>query len=787
MWHVTTIKSIYSRKRTHKTLTIHPSVLKQVLSGAGAIDYYSSSILEEDEFLDDDVANGDLLYSLHECAVHSSVTQDAVFLNPMYESLYSEVIPIMDPQLWNVMSHIHFRNNFNPGNVTPVKEKEKIDHNPGGVYSHPALNSAIPQMLLNLEATRGHTTPTPYSLSYLKTLHGVSISHTTGLEKAPYYKAVSKMSNNIVCPREEVSKEMLMAFDMDCKKWWPFKDQIELDLGSDRIRTFFEGKNTSLGYIPARFYYYEHGIKKYYRTVSKSDGVEAIIFLYEYYLETVKDYLEGGPPPLNIFIEVEANKHEILRWINALHIDLNKQNETFVSKCMEKLRLFYMSCGLSYAIDRAIYEPISNMCRYYQSGIGIKPEGGGFQALWRLMDCHQDAPFHDAQRRVIDKWAERGVFLHIYQTGQGDFSSYDQTLLACLLAFCVAIVCYIYKPSDSVPAPLLRYLLTHFITTMVHKIMYVYALDQHVSVWGDMFSGKYATSSGDSRYQMFLFAMYIRRLYQKYPDYRELIYDISSSFLIFVIVYGDDHLYKWPVVMNKFTLYKDSPNFMMDFVNFTIRVFGMIYKESAYDIFPILYSEHHFFTNEQGIVLEDKTLAVEGPEFLQNQVSRIFLDGDYLGDFPFRSTESIYSRMGLSISATGSPKDAMMLWASLARLCAGNLEAYFTLEKLYFEARSLFGALSIQDWEAFVDRRESHAVYLYLKGASPEELLSFPNLLDLQLAQEEGCNDGSAFAPLTPSGNVDHEAKSRLYAPMSELMVKFVPLGDSTGMYFPNT
>jgi len=229
--------------------------------------------------------------------------------------------------------------------------------------------------------------------------------------------------------------------------------------------------------------------------------------------------------------------------------------------------------------------------------------------------------------------------------------------------------------------------------------------------------------------------------------------------------YGDDHLGGWPLYANNYHLYDDSDNILRDFISFCVNVFGMRYKWHEYAIFDDVYSLHQFETLPNGAVVE--VAGREGPTFLKNQVSHTYLDGVYLGAYPYRATGQLMAKVGFSLTAMKNPHMHMCLLASLARLSSGNLEAFSQIRIAYEYFSGLYGEPGIDIWNAFFDSKTSGSIRSVVK----ERLTTFPLIHELHMRQNLGYEQDTGFPAFNSKGD---QVDGRAYYNLDVDLVDFI-------------
>jgi len=313
------------------------------------------------------------------------------------------------------------------------------------------------------------------------------------------------------------------------------------------------------------------------------------------------------------------------------------------------------------------------------------------------------------------------------------------------------IIPFVDKP-DGMSEECFEYILTVMVTEVVYKTMYIYSTGDLHDVWGSMFSGKYMTSTGDTTYQKLIRPIHLLLIYLMFAKREPIVKLVLEHQMIVDGFYGDDNLDSYPAVMDNFCYYEDSENFALDYVNFCEREFGLVNKKSEFGIYDELYSTHCFISDGDSTLLDAFYM---GPTFIRNSVSHVYLDGLYVGDFPYRDTEDVMSKVGRVLTASSSMAMTMCLVASLARLCSGNLEAYDHLSKIYAELLAVNGRVTLSEWNNFQTQKHSNSLdRMKLEYCDYDGYNLFPSIVELHKIQLAGylsktglnpCKDGSFY------------------------------------------
>lgn len=674
-----------------------------------------------------------------------SKTLEQVLLRNIEES------NIACPSFMAVFDEIYHKSIFNP---SCAREVDLFPHPPMSklpAFSSPLISPEIVKILV--EVSERYPQFNESYLLFLSSVGGVSIANCTGANSRAYRRQLDKLKSNIVTPKSDYSEYLYLAC---CNLWhrWGIKyNPIKWEVVDSKLMKLLN-KDSAVGYVVGEFLEFVDGSFKPTTSVKKKHIAKQAISDFHGWLDSLDEWLDSGsssPPPQCVFKDNEMVKWEIL-W-NFDMLDRKMTSEEIV-KLREKVRLFYMSSVSDFILESLCYKPMSEGIRFYESAIGVRVEAGGLQCIWNILN----GDYTKEQRRIIDKWKEMGIDLTDKKFGQGDWSRYDQTLLAVVLLF----VSIFSKPffEHDMSDEKFNLIFAEFCRSIVQKVMHIYAYGTW-EVFGCMFSGKYVTSIGDTIYQMILKLVYMMKLKERYPD-DELLKDIIVYGFIVAFFYGDDHLFSWPAIMDEraYFLYDDSANFLDDFTLWCCREFGMIRKESEFKVFDELYSRHYFRAID-GVFVEQFTEDTYcGPVFLKNAVSQTYVYSEdsqeyaFIGCLPYRETRDFCGKFGFTLSSTNNIKKYVMNLRSQARLASGNLEAYSMCKVLHDKVMERVEEPSLDEWEAYMSSAKENSVRrASVKGP-------FPSYDEIYAKQIEG-QRGSGFSPKDFYGNVS--IQSALY------------------------
>jgi RNAse (barnase) inhibitor barstar len=582
----------------------------------------------------------------------------------------------------------------------------------------------------------GHFFNHNYCLGYYAR-DGLPLNYVTGLSSHAYFSTLNKFNLNIMCPTEDVMSEALLAcVKLMYKVGYKSIESVALDLDYSSIVNLLEGRRGGSGVLPFALEEVSATGSRVKYSSCKHDVRFFVADMIQKWKDSIRDYVHGysDEPPLDVFINSECQKYEILRWKEVY--SEHSLSDEFVLKCLSKVRLFYMSSTFNFAIDSTLYAPVNNIFKYFWNTIGIRVQDGGLQHLWDILSGGITSPLKDTWDAIYEAYPE----LRPRQYAEGDWSKYDFTLLAMVLALLAGFCVPFFSASPDIDEVMLRYILTDFVFNTVFKTMYIHGLGGFYDVWGCMFSGKYITSIGDTLYQMILAMIYLGRLLEKYPDNDVLKLIIANDMIVFAF-YGDDHDVSYPLWCNDFLLYDDSENLYSDFISFCTKIFGMNHKASSKFVTDDPYSRVYFVSTDAGfrenLDHPDRFLSLS---FLQNRVCDLYLslDGEkyvYVGVNVYRETVDLVAKLSLSTNSTSDPRLFLCALISQAQLCSGNPEAYSMIARLYESVSKYSPPISEDVWEYFKTLKHGNSIAM-LAWSYDESI--FPKFDALVARQQHG-------------------------------------------------
>jgi len=656
-----------------------------------------------------------------------------------------------DPKFIEAFMELENMTFFNPACATKVELSPSPVQAKLPTFSYPEIDPDLQEILFELDFVYPQ-----FNCSFVQGLlawQGHTVRNVTGFSYKAYLNQLNKLHKNIVAPSSEWTPRLLLSTLKLMNRWGVTSPPTRFEYNRDKLLKLLN-KNTSIGYMVDQFMVYTSLGYVPVTSLKKKDVALHALDIFEEWIDDIDRFISGELTefPRLVFMDLEMVKHEVV-WNHE--VIMKTMNEDQLSQLEHKVRLFYMSSVEDYILSSVTYSIVGESLRYYESAIGVKAEAGGLQIIYDKLSPDN---LTEEQHEVIDEYSEVAD-LSEFQYGQGDWESFDQTLLAVVLIFVAFFSKPFFDPGEYSKKKF-DLIFMHFVQSVVQKVMHVFAYGYY-EVFGCMFSGKYITSVGDTLYQMILKSTYLNELAKKYAN-NKMVLDIISSGLIMFFFYGDDHLARWPKIMNNFLLYTDSTCLLTDYIAFCCKNFGSRCKLKELKIFDNLYGQHYFDCID-GVMVENLTLAVEGPMFLKNSVSNVYaslgdvVDYKKVGVFPYRSTLDVSSKLNYSLNASSDVRIVMCQASSMARLCSGNLEAYEMCYRLYMEIQSRYGDPTIDDWKIFYESNKSRSLHGVIEVGS-----AFPSLSYLHKIQNDGFESGEGFVAKDRSGNV--AAANDLYA-----------------------
>jgi hypothetical protein len=642
---------------------------------------------------------------------------------------------------------------FKPHSVEVAKFEGFVNAPPSAAYDVPPVDYDIIVALAKSELENpGHTIP--FLSAYSETFDGVPTRVVTAQDVMAIAQANNKF-NNYKLVDIEVDANNLYLSQMHIVKilgqdYDP--DLVDMLTNTESILPSID-KDTSMGYSNIQFFDVVDGVAKEVPKPKKRDALFAQASNFEKYKCDMWDYICGTrddiPFPGPLF---EAHKLEIITYLEFFDQREEFMSQGDVEKAMMKQRLFYMSASLALMADNAVFKPLINTMRYWLSAIGIQVTNGGLMELWDMVMGERTSPLKQ-RWRTVRRFAKRkyGIDLGKRRYGEGDWSSYDTTLAAMVMAFAIATAFANFSADGD---PLIRLLAITAHGQNITKVMYMYLADQYYRVHGRMFSGVLITSTIDTVYQIILYIYYLKKLMSKYAD-NELLREVATAMMFIMFFYGDDHVAGWCVWMEQFKLYEDSLDPLDDFVNMCVRQFGMMYKREASKRFDAedVIGEIHFFTSDDGKPYEVEELTSWGMTFLKYSIVQTYIDGrPFLSPVPMKQAKDAIMKCGWSVS---SSKNISLETAKIVALAYLNTnpEVHHQLKCAYDNMVRMGGNVTPELMEMVLAKPDSISLYLYSHIAGVTGDVDFPPLEENYRKQYKGYMSRKGFVPLDAYGN----------------------------------
>jgi len=682
-------------------------------------------------------------------------TQQRLPASERMTNWFSKHMDMLQPEFIASYKMMALSEEFQPKGVEKAVYENYTKVPPAPKYDRPTVDPRIPAAQIAVHNEFPEFTVPPF-VGFSQTYDGVDLRFVTAQDPQAIKEATLKFNNyggdystinynDLHLSTLEIISHIGDGFD-------PELVEVCLDIGT--IREALD-KETSLGYLPASFYDNIDGVDVEVPAPKKRDALDASQDAFQIFLLRVSDYITGKllelPHPGPLY---ESHKLELIAHLEFFDQRPDYMDADEAAKAGMKQRLFYMSATLALMIDNAIFKPLLLRARYWLSAIGIKVTEGGLLEMWDIVMGKRTSPLKQRWRRVKRfLWHYHGVDIGDRKFGEGDWSSYDTTLAAMVMASALSAAFAAYSEHSD---PLVRLLAVVAHGQNITKIMWMYLADQFFRVDGRMFSGVLITSTIDTVYQMVLYIYYMKRLMRKFPDdvpLREML----SSWMFIMFFYGDDHVASWPVLMENYKLFEDAEDPLDDFVKLCVREFGMMYKTKAaarYDEGDVI-GEIYFSTdNPKRIPLEIEDLTLYGMTFLKYSVVQVYIDGEpFLEPIPMKHPKDTPVKLGWSVSASKNHNLELAKVIALAYLNT-NPELHVML-KAYYDALVVGGAqLSDEIVENFLSRPEGLSMYLLADAFKDSKTFEFPSLISNYMKQYTGYAERSGFNPLSSSGAI---------------------------------
>lgn len=286
---------------------------------------------------------------------------------------------------------------------------------------------------------------------------------------------------------------------------------------------------------------------------------------------------------LSDFVWKLSPKHEKHFWTDSF---CNSHSSRMALK--KKLRLFFIPCGMAYIIAYMLQKPRMMYERGHYIRVGMKWLDGGAKVFYDLMGG--------------------GCTFSIYF--EGDFSAFDLSVLPNFLAL-YTLSAQFYKDKESYEGSNYQALLEYYATQLTGKIMRYFSGKWRMVI-GQMPSGDFNTSHGDSWVNVIVWLSYIVYVYCKHPEYKKRIIETLKNDQLFNAVFGDDWLMRVPKDLEHVI---NGPNYAW----WVKAVYGMEIKPASLKRFETLLTA---VDQISGSVL------IPGPKFLKKHLIQVVHEGE---------------------------------------------------------------------------------------------------------------------------------------------------------------
>jgi hypothetical protein len=422
-----------------------------------------------------------------------------------------------------------------------------------------------------------------------------------------------------------------------------------------------------------------------------------------------------------------------------------KTFEEALLKADAKVRLFWGDSMYSFILDIIESKPMTSSTTGSGICIGVSSVTGGLNYVFDTMSRDPDKVPDPADAENLSKLYEAfpEIFEEGFSVGDSDVSSFDMSQNALVLMVVRALPIIMWMETENMTLDMIIQMSAERSNSLIYKFATIALIQATLLVCGGVPSGNYVTSWIDSFVQLLYFRDYVETRIAEMPlELRKKAILCDLLFLFLVMVYGDDLMGTFP------NYFKEYINWN-DYFNFIQRNYGQNVKWSSCGE-KELYSLVEF-QSFNGVYVQ--TNFVPGIEFIKYYMAHVYVDGIYKGQFPFRPTEDIFSK--LCYNSVEDLLGLLHLASSLAWLSVGNYEAFQILKMFYGLMRvkmrmvglnpdSLLNEYSRLVQKGQVDIRSlPHSVRVLLMS---KEVSCFPSLDHVQ----SRVNMCSPFLPMAP-------------------------------------
>jgi len=408
------------------------------------------------------------------------------------------------------------------------------------------------------------------------------------------------------------------------------------------------------------------------------------------YLETLEGAKKGIKVKRNdmayvIVQKMEAvNDYSIHEKVERLYCEYNEskyrcRDELIkFEKMLEELKLKFRNYVIPFATD---YMLVAHVQKHRQGierdgpiRVGDSWWGSGGQ---RLMEYLQ---ITDEQIDAIVK--EFGEFFRPV-IGDGDITGLDMGIKRFFMELYTITGGRYYKFKDMNDKQTYRIMVTHCLEAISARITHFFG-DEWRVVMGQMPSGSYETSHGDSWIMLLLFNLFVQYVWEKNPHLRQVIDMCCKKGWQNIVVYGDDHITRTVKGLSK-VLGEQA------FVDFLAEFCDLLSRDVRENVTPLSELDNYGGLKTKGIVFLKKYL-IKTPSYMKMD------HVDMPSVVPFRPLDTYLHRVAFGTSEDRTLIDQIMSTIGNAYDTMGtNLVAYNFLQHLYSQLVDNLGGSD--NWE----------------------------------------------------------------------------------------
>jgi hypothetical protein len=301
----------------------------------------------------------------------------------------------------------------------------------------------------------------------------------------------------------------------------------------------------------------------------------------------------------------------------------------------KKTRLIFPVNHFKYSVDRCIYERIfKDLYSAHGIMIGWSRANGGMQQLYDDFSRPETA-WLGRKARIPSTFCVAGSGPATdpipYFVLEADFQKLDFSMIPSLLCIILMLPLLYYDP-NSYWYPFMAYMCEHSVNQTVTKILHI-ARGMDYMVIGQMFSGEYVTSFGDSLYVLVCMKAWEMFVHEQLVADGSVFAEHWKTHVIRRRIYGDDILAKYPAYVYKYLTgvdwdarsINDKPRAMSEWMKKNLHVNLKI--DESYVFFATTGRPDPMLTI---IDRSNGTVLQRGPKILQRYFVNVKLDVNYL-------------------------------------------------------------------------------------------------------------------------------------------------------------